>query len=225
MAYEAPQASDSESWTIVTHRTHLFQGRHLAMDVVWLKRDARLRDHGPFSEILRGYSRTGSYTAPMDQGRSPNRPFIHPQPAPQHRHSLDAAPPLPPQATTASSSAPRPFLVLYMYEGDQLTHHSVHASHVSFVNEGLHCLDDKIRTLAEPGGDPGALSAAAERAAPTSHRRAFVTTKCGECTAILEALQRSHRGPIVRLLSHMEVGHNASFDRDKRVKQWCRRCA
>ena len=64
------------------------------MDVVWLKRDARLTDHGPLAHVT-----------------------------------------------------VRPFVILYVYEPDQLQHHSVHGSHVEFVNEGLQDLDQCIASL------------------------------------------------------------------------------
>ncbi len=47
-----------------------------------------------------------------------------------------------PLATASSSD--RPLLILYNYEPDQLSEHSVHGSHVCFVNEGLIDLDQKL---------------------------------------------------------------------------------
>lgn len=120
------------------------------MDVVWLKRDARLRDHEPF-------------------------------------------------AMAASSG--RRFLVLYMYEPDQICHSTVHGSHIAFVNEGLSELDRRLRRL-------------------SGRRDACITTRRGEATEVLSAIHAAC--PIARLLSHEETGHRASYDRDRRVKRWCR---
>lgn len=119
------------------------------MDVIWLKRDARLRDHEPLEMAAAG-------------GRA--------------------------------------FMILYMYEPDQLFHETVHGSHIAFMNEGLAEMDNRLRILS--GKD-----------------RPCVTTQCGEATKILSALHSTSK--IARLLSHQETGHNSSFDRDRRVKRWC----
>lgn len=121
------------------------------MDVVWLKRDARLRDHEPFASAV---------------------------------------------------SSGRPFLLLYMYEPDQLLHETVHGSHIAFVNEGLAELDGRLRALSGKRSTP------------------HLMTRRGEATEILASLHA--KATIARLLSHEESGHNASYARDKRVKRWCR---
>jgi len=120
------------------------------MDIVWLKRDVRLRDHEPFARAAEGG---------------------------------------------------RPFLILYMYEPDQLFHQTVHGSHIAFANEGLSELDQHLKTL-------------------SGRREAGITTRRGEATEILSAIHAVC--PVARLLSHEETGHNASYDRDRRVKLWCR---
>eukprot|EP00931_Biecheleriopsis_adriatica_P046037 TRINITY_DN26405_c0_g1_i1.p1 TRINITY_DN26405_c0_g1~~TRINITY_DN26405_c0_g1_i1.p1 ORF type:complete len:562 (-),score=92.17 TRINITY_DN26405_c0_g1_i1:73-1758(-) len=94
----------------------------------------------------------------------------------------------------------RAFMVLYMYEPDQLCHETVHGSHIAFVNEGLVEMDRRMRKL-------------------SGRSEPCIVTRRGEATAILTALHSTHS--ISRLLSHEEVGHNASYDRDKRVKSWC----
>lgn len=119
------------------------------MDVVWLKRDARLQDHEPLA---------------------------------------------------MAASGGRTFMILYMYEPDQLLHHTVHGSHIAFINEGLAELDERLHKLSGKS-DP------------------CVTTRRGEATEILTALHSACQ--ITRLLSHEETGHNASYDRDRRVKKWC----
>merc|ERR1719181_1906248 len=117
------------------------------MDIVWLKRDARLRDHECF-------------------------------------------------ASAAASG--QPFLVLYMYEPDQLFHDTVHGSHIAFINEGLDELDKNLRLL-------------------SGRKESHITTRRGEATEIFASLHSQRK--IARILSHQESGHNASFDRDKRVKR------
>ena len=79
---------------------HFLEGKnhddclHIAsMDIVWLKRDVRLQDHGPFSVV---------------------------------------------------ANSKRPFLILYMYEPDQLSQPSVHGSHLKFIHEGLVDLDNRL---------------------------------------------------------------------------------
>jgi Deoxyribodipyrimidine photolyase len=71
------------------------------MEIIWLKRDVRLNDHGPFAQVAKS-----------------NRPLI----------------------------------ILYNYEPDQLVEHSVHGSHVAFVNEGLIDLDRRLSSRSKKGG-------------------------------------------------------------------------
>eukprot|EP00854_Cymbomonas_tetramitiformis_P031827 gene31827-40160_t len=191
------------------------------MDVVWIKRDARLHDHGPFAHV-----------------------------------------------------GARPFCVLYCYEPDQLAHHSVHGSHIGFINEGLQDLDNALHSLAgsshartshaadgnlnpptgeftqdsayqqlssgepcsifrsvrEPHSDkPGRLCGehCGQVDAPQGESQGGaplrrVSIWKGEITTALESLNASPSGPVVRLLSHEETGHLASYRRDKRVRRWCR---
>lgn len=97
----------------------------------------------------------------------------------------------------------RPFMLLFLYEPDQLKHESVHGSHVTFVNEGLQDMEETLRQLA--GG---------------TREDRYITTMLAEAT---EALEELHKGrKIGRLLSHQETGHEVSFARDKRVGRWCR---
>lgn len=120
------------------------------VDVVWLKKDVRLHDHGPL--------------------------------------------------WTASTSG-RPFVVLYLYEPDQLRHHSMHGSHVNFQNEGLEEMDKVLKACA--GSTTSGIT----------FLRAEVT----------EALDLIHQQKtIVRLLAHQETGHLSSFGRDRRVRKWCK---
>lgn len=121
------------------------------MDVVWLKKDLRLRDHGPLSMV---------------------------------------------------SKSKRQFCILYMYEKDQLSHHSVHGSHIHFANEGLADLEDQ---LCKVSGIPSGTDC-------------IIRTK-GEATDILTSLHRKRQ--FTRLLAHEETGHNVSYARDIRVRKWC----
>ena len=79
------------------------------MDIVWLKRDVRLTDHGPLAEVA--------------------------------------------TTTCSSTTSSRPLLIIYNYEPDQLSEHSVHGSHVCFVNEGLVDLDRKLSCDSDGDGD------------------------------------------------------------------------
>ncbi len=124
----------------------------LAMDVVWMKKDVRLRDHAPLVE---------------------------------------------------AAESGRDFLLLYVYEPDQLSHHSVHGSHVLFGNEGLADFERQIERLAGASGGR------------------CLTLMKGEITAALESVVAAGR-KIARLLSHEETGHGVSYERDKRVARWCK---
>jgi len=127
------------------------------MEVVWLKKDSRLRDHGPLNSVLNRNDKRSSR-----------------------------------------------FALLYLYEPSQLEHHSAHGSHVAFHNEALSELEADLCQLRR-GDDQESL----------------LTIFISEAVAALEHLHRSTHGPIKRLLSHLETGHQASYDRDKAVKRWC----
>ena len=120
------------------------------MDVVWLKKDVRLRDHGPLAEIARSMN---------------------------------------------------PFLILYLYEPDQLSEPTVHGSHIQVINEGLIDLDQQL--CEHQGRDFVALT--------VCHAEAVNT---------LVEIHRQHR--IDRLLAHEETGHFKSFERDIAVRKWCK---
>lgn len=119
------------------------------MNVIWLKRDCRLRDHGPLAHALEDKN---------------------------------------------------PFLLLYIYEPDQLGQSTVHGSHINFVNEGLVDLGARIeRILGLP---------------PTNECSGVIHINTGEATAVLSEIHSKRR--IAKLLSHMETGHTCSYERDKR---------
>ncbi len=124
------------------------------MDIVWLKRDVRLHDHGPFAEIARS---TNS------------------------------------------------FVILYLFEPDQLAESTVHGSHLRFVQEGLMDLDRQLSSTSNGNGD------------------CFQSISVCHATMIstLHAIHYQHHR-IGRLLAHEETGHWKSFMRDKEVRKWCR---
>lgn len=127
------------------------------MDIVWLKRDVRLHDHGPLSAVAQ---RKG-----------------------------------------------RKVCIFYLYEPDQLSDPSVHGSHIAFVNEGLLDLDRRISKILKR---------------ETSQQNRFEVLTVCHCEAV-EALEAIHTAePIARLLGHQETGHFASYQRDKRVRRWCK---
>ena len=101
---------------------------------------------------------------------------------------------------SAAVSGSKPFCVLYVYEPDQLAHHSVHGSHVHFANEGLVDLDRNISGML---GNIGPC----------------ITICEGEITDILSQLDKVRK--IDRILAHEETGHNVSYARDRRVRKWC----
>lgn len=96
----------------------------------------------------------------------------------------------------------RQVLLLYVYEPSQLSHSTVHGSHVHFANEGLIDVDNQLRGLT---GD---------------RTRHCITTREGEVVDVLSELDR-WRG-VARLVAHQETGTYSSFERDRAVRKWCR---
>eukprot|EP00554_Chaetoceros_debilis_P013274 CAMPEP_0194119004 /NCGR_PEP_ID=MMETSP0150-20130528/37661_1 /TAXON_ID=122233 /ORGANISM="Chaetoceros debilis, Strain MM31A-1" /LENGTH=112 /DNA_ID=CAMNT_0038810557 /DNA_START=162 /DNA_END=497 /DNA_ORIENTATION=+ len=82
------------------------------MDIIWLKRDVRLTDHGPFHQMAKL--------------------------AIKNRIDANA------DADVDADGGRRPLMILYNYEPDQLSEHSVHGSHIHFINEGLIDLDRRL---------------------------------------------------------------------------------
>ena len=108
----------------------------------------------------------------------------------------------------AAIASGRAWAALFVYEPDQLAHHSVHGSHVEFCNEGLRDFDARLRGLAASRRDGAAAGATG------------LSTRRGEITAVLAQLHGTR--PLLRLLAHEETGHLVSYARDKRVRRWCR---
>ena len=107
----------------------------------------------------------------------------------------------------AAIASKQVWAALFVYEPDQLAHHSVHGSHVEFCNEGLRDFDARLRRLVSSGGSRHGTGAG-------------LSTLCGEMTEVLSQLHV--KSPLRRLLAHEETGHLASYARDKRVRRWCR---
>ena len=139
------------------------------LDVVWLKRDVRLHDHGPFAEISR---------------------------------------------------SSKPFLILYMYEPDQLSEPTVHGSHLRFIHEGLIDLDNRFNV--EFGHDGNNKEVQEKKAKSRSASFKALTICHSNAIATLNAIHENCNFCVGRLLAHQETGHWQSYMRDKAVRKWCR---
>jgi deoxyribodipyrimidine photo-lyase len=143
------------------------------MEIIWLKRDVRLNDHGPFAQVAKSN---------------------------------------------------RPLFILYNYEPDQLVEHSVHGSHVSFVNEGLIDLDRRLSFQYDVMLDHK------NPKTPKDNRGKYSFEMITVCHAgivytlnsILKQAQAMECGGIHRILTHEETGHLKSYARDKVVRRWCK---
>ena len=98
-----------------------------------------------------------------------------------------------------------PFIVLYVYEKCQLLQPSVHGSHIHVINEGLADLDSRLSNSSPPLIDEPLRT----------------LTVC--YSTVLEVLKSIHSKFTIReLLAHEETGHYASYQRDRRVRAWCK---
>ena len=86
------------------------------IDVVWLKRDVRLIDHGPLSEVLTEARTVAAAQTPMGCNNT----------------------------TKQQQQQQRKFVILYLYEPDQLREPTVHGSHLRFVHEGLIDMEQQL---------------------------------------------------------------------------------
>jgi len=116
-----------------------------------------------------------------------------------------------PLATVAPRNDRR-VILLYCYEPDQLAEATVHGSHIRFVHEGLLDLDKRIRAL---------VSGKSSHDCTTTNEFQVLTVCHGEIVETLNSIHE-HYAPIARLLGHQETGHMASFERDKRMRRWCK---
>jgi len=142
----------------------------MSIDVIWLKKDIRLHDHGPFGFVAR---------------------------------------------------SGRPFLLVFIYEPSQLSHYSVHGSHIHFANEGLLDLERRIKSMCIVGNNKDIPGNNKDMPHPDS-TSPCITFMNGEAVEIFEKINRDYY-PIGKILAHEETGHLASYARDKAVKRWCRK--
>ena len=142
----------------------------MSIDVIWLKKDIRLHDHGPFAHVAR---------------------------------------------------SGRPFLLVFIYEPSQLSHYSVHGSHIHFANEGLLDLERRIKSMCIVGNNKDMPGNNKDMPHPDS-TSPCITFMNGEAVEIFEKIHREYY-TIGKILAHEETGHLASYARDKAVKRWCRK--
>ena len=135
----------------------------MSIDVIWLKKDIRILDHGPLGYV----AKSGKL-----------------------------------------------FLLVFIYEPSQLSHYSVHGSHIHFANEGLLELDRRIKSMCIVGNNKDIPH-------PDS-TSPCITFMRGEAVEMFEKIHREYY-PIGKILAHEETGHLASYARDKAVKRWCRK--
>ena len=99
-----------------------------------------------------------------------------------------------------------PFILLWAYEPEMLSHETVHGSHICFANEGLKNLEHNLALH---------LGYGASDDAPR-----FITCVYGEIVSKLRDIHKVLR--IKTIFAHEETGHLVSFDRDKRVRAWAK---
>jgi len=105
-------------------------------------------------------------------------------------------------ALSSALQKQRDFIILYIYEPDQLSHPTIHGSHVNFTNEGLVDLEHRLSKIKQP-----------------TKNASCITIAKGEATQVLSFIHNIR--PIQELLAHQETGHWISFQRDDRVRKWC----
>ncbi|GMH46248.1 hypothetical protein TrRE_jg6469 [Triparma retinervis] len=123
---------------------------------------------------------------------------------------------------------PEQCIVLYVYEKDQLLQPSLHGSHVSCVNEGLTDLDSRLSVAT------GSHVSCVNEDLIDLDSRLSVATSLVDCyqplrtltvcySTILQVLTMIHtKFSIKALLAHEETGHYSSYQRDRRVRAWCK---
>ena len=139
----------------------------------------------------------------------------------------------------------RKFVILYLYEPDQLQEHSVHGSHLRFVHEGLVDMEGKLNEPTTDSSSHGKTSSTNDTEDSNITRFKYLTV-CHN--TIISTLNDIHfRYPvsssssipastsssgdrnrkrkyykIARLLAHEETGHWQSYMRDRDVRKWCK---
>jgi len=111
--------------------------------------------------------------------------------------------------------------ILYLYEPDQLTEPTVHGSHIALINEGLIDLDRQLQGTASTNNNPKQSEHTSTKTAALSKYEFQSLTVCyGNAVATLQYIHS--QCSIDRLLCHEETGHFASYQRDRKVRKWCR---
>ncbi|CAB9530299.1 Cryptochrome-like protein cry2 [Seminavis robusta] len=136
------------------------------MDVIWLKRDVRLHDHGPLHFVC----------------TNPSKFRI---------------------------------CILYLYEPNQLCEPTVHGSRIALINEGLVDFDQQLSAL----DDNTTEKATPEDSTESSTLVFQYLTVChGNAVPVLDHIHSTYT--IRRLLAHEETGHYASYQRDRKLKEF-----
>ena len=153
-----------------------------------------------------------------------------------------------PLAEVSKTTAPHPVLILYNYEPDQLSHHSVHGSHVLFVNEGLVDFDRELSRGSKDGiqtsGNGSGNIIPNDGSSDHSLFLFRVITVCyagvvftlesirnqiqsGKVYYFTKDLKGERTRKVItgvnRVLTHEETGHLKSYERDRAVRKWCKR--
>lgn len=134
-------------------------------------------------------------------------------------------------------TASRKFVILYLYEPDQLKEPTVHGSHVRFVHEGLL---DMEKQLSEASLVVHSSPIINHEETPKSfqhitvchntiistltsiHFRYLVSSSsCVRSDQYQKTIKRKFF-KISRLLAHEETGHWQSYMRDRSVRKWCK---
>ena len=76
---------------------------------------------------------------------------------------------------SAACASGRPFLIVYLYEPDQLGHKTLHGSHVLFANEGLVDLDARLRAMIGSSVGRAAAASTSAGAPPAASTTASTT--------------------------------------------------
>ena len=100
------------------------------------------------------------------------------------------------QAIYEAMQSQQKIIFLYVFEPEILSHPSFHASHWEFLTQSLIELRSSLMDL---GAD--------------------LSVCIGEATEVLHQIYKTH--PFSVIHAHEETGHNASFQRDMRVIDWC----
>ncbi len=138
----------------------------------------------------------------------------------------------------------RKFVILYLYEPDQLQEHSVHGSHLRFVHEGLVDMEGKLNEPTTDVSSHGSTSSTNDTKDSNITRFKYLTVCHNTIISTLNAIhfrypasssssisaaflggdgnRKRKNYKIARLLAHEETGHWQSYMRDRDVRKWCK---